>query len=339
MWYVEASPDVVKLQQGPRPEIFPGTARVKVLACGICGTDISAVKGMVLPKGAHYPVRLGHEVAGVVTEIEGDGLGISVGDLVALHPLGACDQCEACLAGEEQRCPHITTLGFSAPGGMAEEVVWPVSRMVTVKGLTPAEACLLPDAVATAHHALELAALPPGGSLCVIGAGGVGTHVIELARVLDPDLRLAAVVRRETTAQRVEQRGAYAVIGLEEAGGMVRKEIGSVDAVIDFSGVGAATAQAVRMLKRGGTLVLGSVIDDPLGVGTTMTGVVARELVIRGVYASGMRNLREVTALATGGRLSLADSVSHRFPLRDAPEAFRLVRERSGDLVRVVLEP
>jgi 2-desacetyl-2-hydroxyethyl bacteriochlorophyllide A dehydrogenase len=222
---------------------------------------------------------------------------------------------------------------------MAEEVVWPVNRMVAVNGLDPAEACLLPDAVATAHHALELAAVPPGGSLCVIGAGGVGTHVIELARILDPDVRVAAVVRREGTARRVEPLTEHVVTGLEDAARAVRKETGAIDAVIDFSGAAGATAQAVRMLKRGGTLVLGSVIDEPLGVGTTVTGVVARELVIRGVYSSGMRNLRAVAEMSTNGKLSLSDSVSHRFPLEAAPEAFRLAGERPVDIVRVVLEP
>ena len=115
--------------------------------------------------------------------------------MVVLHPLAACGRCERCAAGRDHLCANARILGIEADGGMADEVVWPLDRLVAVDGLPPAQAALLPDAVATAYHALGVAALPSGGTLCVLGAGGIGTHVLQLARVLDPAVRLAAVVR------------------------------------------------------------------------------------------------------------------------------------------------
>jgi D-arabinose 1-dehydrogenase-like Zn-dependent alcohol dehydrogenase len=223
---------------------------------------------------------------------------------------------------------------------MAEEVVWPSDRMIRVSGLAPAEAALLPDAVATAYRALTTAQLPAGGSLCVIGPGGVGTHVLKLARVLDPDARLVAVVRGKPAADRVEALGAQAVRGLPRAARRVRHAVGPVDAVIDFSGARAAPREGVRMLRHGGRLVLGGVRDEALSLGTTMTGVVSRELTVVGVFASSMDDLRAVASLAADRRLDLRDSVSSTFPLDSALEAIELAAHHPhGSIVRVMLEP
>lgn len=339
MRFVEISPGHVAVRDGPPPLLVPGAARVRVLACGICGTDIHALHGMVLPRGVSYPVRPGHEVAGIVEEIADEAPGIATGDLVALHPLAPCGVCDDCSGGHDQRCQRVRTLGMQVPGGMAEQVVWPADRMVRVNGLPADQAALLSDAVATAYHALRIAGLEPGGSLCVLGAGGVGTNVAKLAIALDPSVRVAAVVKSEASAARLERLGVHVVVGLDHAGRAIRDAFGQVDAAVDFSGTRAAPAEAFRMLRRGGRLVIGSVVDEPLLIGTTTTGVVSREVTVAGAYVSNMRELREVAELATSGRLDLSDSVSHHYPLTAAIDALNIVQKRPPGLVRMVLEP
>ena len=83
----------------------------------------------------------------------------------------------------ENRCRHAAILGIEHPGGLADEVLWPLARLVAVPGLAAERAALLADAVASAQHALEVADIPSGGALTVIGAGGVGTHILQLARL------------------------------------------------------------------------------------------------------------------------------------------------------------
>ena len=190
----------IVLREGPEPETPPGYARVRVLACGVCATDLHLLRGMVLPPGASYPIRPGHEVAGIVEHVNADDARIAEGDLVVLHPLASCGECPACMRGEDQRCAALRTLGVQDPGGFAEFVVWPASRMLPANGIAPAAAALLADAAATAHNAFRAANLPPGGALCVFGAGGLGMGALAVARALDPDARLAAVVRSEASA-------------------------------------------------------------------------------------------------------------------------------------------
>jgi propanol-preferring alcohol dehydrogenase len=338
--HVLLSPGEVVLMEGPPLELEPGAARVHVLACGICGTDLHALHGMVLPRGATYPIRPGHEVAGIVEEIADGVEGVSVGDLVALHPLDPCRSCPACLSGDDKRCANIRALGFHVPGGMAQEVVWPADRMVRVSGLRAEEAALLPDAVATAYRALIAGNVADDGALCVIGPGGVGSHVLILARALYPAARLAAVVRSEAAAQRVRALGAVPVIDLERSARRVREAVGTVDAVIDFSGARDAPGEGVKMLRHGGRLVLGGVRDEPLLLGTTMSGIVSRELTVVGIFASSMDDLRAVASLAADGRLDLGESVSRTFPLESAVEAIELAADHpSGSIVRVMLAP
>ncbi len=340
MRYVEAEPGRVWLSEGdPQGALAAGQVRVRVEACGLCASDAHMVRGMRLPRGASYPVRPGHEVAGTVVEVGPGAPALSPGVEVVLHPLDPCGHCTACLAGHEEQCREARVLGIHDPGGMAEEVVWPAHRMVVATGIPAWQAALLPDAVATAHHAVRLAELPATGKLCVIGAGGVGSHALELAIAIHPHLRVASVVRSEGSAERLRAARIPVEVGLQGSAERLRARFGRFDAVIDFSGAREAPAEGIRMLEVGGRLVLGSIVDEPIQLGTTVTGVVTRSLRILGCYVSTLEDLREVTALARSGRLQLGAAVSHRIPLADAPHAFALLEERPPGLRRMVLEP
>ena len=222
-------------------------------------------------------------------------------------------------------------LGLHRPGGLASEVVWPVSRMVAVPGLDPRHAAVLADAVATAKRALDKAQLPDGGALCVFGAGGVGTHVLELARLADPTARLTGMVRSASSAVRLRGAGYEAFVR-----GTDLRPYGPFDAIVDFSGDPVAPALAMRNLRPGGTLVFGSVLEGDLALGAAQR-LQARELVVAGVYSSSMQDLRAVAELARSGALDLSGSVTHEFPLADAREAFRTLAVRPPGMVRVVV--
>jgi 2-desacetyl-2-hydroxyethyl bacteriochlorophyllide A dehydrogenase len=337
MRYAELDFGAAALREGPEPETPPGFARVRVLACGVCATDLHLLHGMVLPRGASYPVRPGHEIAGIVESINGDGARVSKGDLAVLHPLATCGQCEACVRGEDQRCESLRALGMHDPGGFADVVVWPARRMLPANGMDPAEAALLADAAATAHNALKLAEVPAGGSLCVFGAGGLGTAALTVARALDPDVQLAAVVRSESSAQRLHALGIETYRGLVGAARALRHRMGRTDAVIDFSGQPGAPAEGVGLLRRGGRLVLGSVVDAELTLGAS-SAFMAHELQVVGAYVSGMHDLEAVIDLALAGRLDASGWVSHRMPLDDFDEALEVAESRPPGTVRVVVE-
>src|SRR5215218_2355509 len=121
MRYVEVSPGAVDVREGPSLPLESGLARVRVSACGICGTDVHLARGMRLPRGVSYPVRPGHEVAGEVLEVGPGAHGLTPGVEVVLHVLDPCGHCRECLAGHEQQCRDARVLGLHSFGGMADE--------------------------------------------------------------------------------------------------------------------------------------------------------------------------------------------------------------------------
>jgi 2-desacetyl-2-hydroxyethyl bacteriochlorophyllide A dehydrogenase len=305
----------------------------------VCGTDLHLLGGMELPRHRSYPVRPGHEVAGTV--IEGSGRGVGVGDRVVLHPLLPCGRCAACRAGTENRCRTATALGLDHAGGLADEVTWPLERMVPTPGVEPEQAAVLADAVASAYHALMLARAEPAGALTVLGPGGVGTQVLALARALDPAIRLTAIARSEATRERIEALGigVTVMLGAAGAGRRVLQTAGPQDAVVDFGGGAEAIREALPMLARGGRLVIGSMGDEPVELGATVTQVATRELQVIGSYASTIADLRAVVELAASGRLNLSAAISHRVPLARAQEALETLEQRPPGLSRVVVVP
>lgn len=334
--FIELQPRQVRLCEEEPSQLQAGWLRVQVTACGVCGTDLHLLQGMP-ERGWSYPVRPGHEVAGVVMG-DGDEPGaIATGEQVVLHPLIPCGQCQACLGGVENLCRNAPTMGFNAAGGLADEMTWPAHRMVAAPGITPEQAAILPDAVASAYHALRLADLPPGGALTVLGAGGVGTHILQIARVLDPDARLTAVVRSDATANRLDALGIGVAL-TEELSGVVPAG-GPQDAVIEFGAGAGVCRQALPMLKRGGRFVVGSMEDHPLDLGTTLATLATRGLHVIGSMSSTLPDLERVVELAVSGRLDLSASVSHRFDLTQAAQALAVLDERPPGFMRVVVTP
>ena len=342
--FVTVSPGSVGLEREPKRarRLGPDDVRVAVLACGICGTDLHLWHGMRLPPGAAYPVRPGHEVCGRVQEV-GSGLDPAadpsaprVGDVVVLHPVAPCGACPLCVDGRDHLCPQGRILGIHEPGGLADEVVWPASRTVVVNGIAPTAAAVLADAVATAYRAVRIADIASEAVVCVLGAGGVGTHVLELMRALTPRATLVGVTGTERSAERLHASGFDAVVAGDDLVKRLRASHGSFDAVVEFSGASDAPAQAVRLLRPSGTLVFGSVVDGPLTLGPAVA-LQSRELVVRGVFSASLADLRDVVDLAAAGRIDLGGSVTHTASLDDAADAFRTLDERPAGLVRMVL--
>lgn len=335
---VVIEPGSIAVRDMPRDERPPGWSRLQVLACGICGTDQHLLHGMVLPPGVSYPVYPGHEVAARVVESDPQ-TGPEPGSIVVLHPLLPCGSCSACQAGADQLCRTAGMLGIHHKGGLADEMVWRSDRLVPVRNVDPVVAALLPDAVTTAYHAIQRAAMPKGGRLVVIGAGGVGTSILRMIRVIDPTSEVVAVVRSEGTAARVRSLGLPVVQGLDGAARAVRRLMGEADAVIEFSGVEAAASEGVRMLRRGGRLVLGAILDEEFALTATCSALVTREIEIVGTYTSTVSDLRKVVEMVETARLSLDGMVSKVVRMDNVAEAFAILQQRPPGTVRVVVEP
>lgn len=326
------------IEEVPDPEPAAGEALVRVEACGVCASDLHFLHGHVpVPR---LPVTLGHEVAGTI-EALGPGVeGFAAGERVAVHPAAPCGDCRLCRSGRESICARMEGLGMQRDGGFAQWVAAPARSLVRVPDpVTPQQAAVATDAVATAYHAvLCRGGLRPAEAVCVIGCGGLGSHAILLARLAGAG-RIVAVDRRPAALERARDFGASQTVNASEgeAGRRVR-ELGGADLALDFVGAPQTVAEAMRSLRRGGRAVVVGVGTEPLNLPAAAI-LTSGEYELRGCYGSEKRDLESVLDLAALGALDLSRSVSACFPLEQANEALASLEHKRDDPVRIVIEP
>ncbi len=275
-----------------------GEVLLRMEACGLCHSDLF-IAG--LEKLARTPLVLGHEGIG---RIEAVGPGVSdwvAGDRAGVTFLGTtCGSCEWCLSGRRRFCPEQTNFGYTLSGALAEYVVAPAAGLVPVPAdVAAASAAPLCCAGWTALGALREADLRPGQSVALFGVGGLGHLALEIARV--QGLRVAAVDVSEEKVEFARAAGAEIALSGSDAGRVLQKEQGGVDAAIVFTAAPSAVSQAFRALRRNGTLVLVGLSRSQYELPLVET--VTRGIVIRGSYLGTHEDLQEVFRLLGAGAI------------------------------------
>ncbi|MCD6352117.1 MAG: alcohol dehydrogenase catalytic domain-containing protein, partial [Armatimonadetes bacterium] len=221
----------VRVEERPRPEVGPGEVLLKVLACGVCGTDLRIQSGEFLADA--YPVLAGHEISARVEQV-GEGVEhVAVGDLVAINPNMSCGVCYACLRGWPHLCPDMTAIGVQLPGGFAEYLVAPARQALVMPPDLPPEVAAMLEPTSCCLHGLDQTGLRPGDPTVILGGGSIGLILLQLARH-GGAAPLVLVELREDKRRLAEQLGADAVL---DPSGLSPEELAR--AVAELTGGGA----------------------------------------------------------------------------------------------------
>lgn len=334
-YYGPASPLV--LERLPVPEPGPAEALVRVLAAGVCHTELQLLSGTLNP--GVVPVTLGHEVVGEVVAAGAGVVGLLPGDRVLVYYYAPCGECGWCEAGEEQLCPNLgPQIGFSADGGFAEYLRIPGRSLVPLpKGLDPAEAAPLGCSAATALHAVRaVAQVQPGETVLVYGIGAVGLALVQLARLAGASV--FAVGRSPDKLALARELGAELTLNAREQDVVAEalRATGSEGVDVVFEAVGSAEtmANSVALLRRRGRLIFVGYGEDRFPLNPLH--LVLKELQVRGSLGNTRAELGETLRLAAEGKLRT--SVERCLPLERANEALEVLR-RAEVVGRIVLEP
>jgi len=287
---------------------------VEVRSAGICGSDLH-----MLEHGFPIPGTLGHEVAGILRD----------GRAVALEPVAPCGHCDMCLGGDYFSCRRGAGMlyGVGLDGGMADRILVPERCIVPLPDNVRAEDACLVEPLAVAVHGIDMLDLTPGSRVAVIGAGAVGLAATAVLTSRLVDVQVAA---RHPAQQEAAQR----------VGASLEPE-GEFDVVVECAGNSAALAEAARLCRPGGiVLLLATYWED---VSLPAADVCLKSLKLYASFLYGRRGLvRDVEAAAylLSYRPELADIlITHRLPLDAAPEAFAVAADRRAGAIKVVLEP
>ncbi len=316
--------------------------RVRLHASGVCHSDLSLRDGAIPPM---LPCTLGHEGAGVVTEVGDDVATVQPGAHVVLTWSVACRSCPHCLRGEVPLCLHSYDHVYGAPyaenaagpvwpgmgvGSLAEETVLPAAAVVPVDESLPLDlAALLGCGVTTGVGAvMRTAAVRPGDSVLVIGCGGVGLAAIQGARLAGAD-RIIAADRVADQLPAALANGATDTVDAGEADVVtaVRDLTGGagVDHGIEVVGKPATIRAAYEATRRGGKVTLVGAAGIAEEVSFPALSLMADGKTIQGsVYGASdpARDIPVLAALAQRGRLDLEALVTRRIGIDDVEGAF-----------------
>src|SRR5437867_12590810 len=351
----------------------PTEVLVRVTGAGVCHTDLHIVEGVWREKvQVTLPYTLGHENAGIVQEVGNAVTSFKKGEKVIVHPVMTDGTCRPCRIGEDMHCENLTFPGITADGGFAEVLRTSERSLVRIHDLAPDDVAPLADAGLTAIRAVKKAAsrTTSGSHIVVMGVGGLGHIALQLLRCMTNAEIIAADVV-ESKLRLAEKMGAHQVVDARRDSVKQIMDITGnrgADVVIDLVGNDLTLANGMKMLHKGGTLII-------VGYGGTLNvkaiDVIFSEFSVLGSLVGNWDELRElmeltrqgkIRVIAQKGKLDEVNEILEQLkkgtlegrgvviPRRVRPEnrlrrhglrsaAQRDLRQEHRGLVRVLLEP
>jgi len=284
---------------------------VKMLACGVCHSDIHLHEGIFnlgndkqLEVGRPGQV-LGHEIFGEVVAIGPEANDVRIGDRRVVFPWIGCGECASCRRGDEHLCTPGRGLGTMAKGGFADFVMVPHSRYLFDKGeVNDALASTYACSGLTAYSALKkISDRQEGDEVLIIGAGGVGMMAVQIALSMGIDPIVADIDPRK-----LEAAQAFGVSRVFNSGdrdnikAIKKLSDGGVFAALDFVGAEASTTFGLSTLRKGGKLLIVGLYGGALNIPLPFIPMNAR--IIQGSYVGSLQEMGELMALVRAGKIA-----------------------------------
>jgi L-iditol 2-dehydrogenase len=328
----------VRIEEIPKPEIGNGEFLLKVMASGICGSDVT--EWYRVPKA---PKVLGHEATGVIAETGAEVAEYRIGDRVFVSHHVPCNKCRYCLSGHHTACETLHTSNYF-PGGFSEYIRVPrinVERGVYRLPLDMSyEEGTFIEPLACVVRGQRLAAVKKEDTVLVIGGGVAGLLHAQLARFRG----VRRVVVADLNLYRLglaERFGADATINAKEDLPQKLKEVIEgrlADKVIVCTGATQAALTALECVDKGGTILFFAVPNPTVRVPLPITQFWRNEVTLKTSYGAAPNDLAESLSILSEKKLNVEDMITHRLSLRQAAEGFRLMAE-AGESLKVILEP
>ncbi len=325
----------LRLVQRPVPVPGPGEVRVRIEACGVCGSDLFLQHGGF---GRPLPIVPGHEAAGRVDALGAGVTGLELGQQVALAYIVNRGGTPSARDGRPNAGVGVERMGVDVDGAFAEYVVRPASSLVPVpRELDPAVLAVLTDAVGTPYHALaRVGKVQPGEVVLVLGIGGIGSNAVQVARHLGATV--IAATRNPAKLALAGRLGATTLISSgDDLAERVREATGGQgpDVVVQCADSEVLDRMALELVRPGGRVVYVGVSVEPFSLRSS--DIIWREATLLGSRGFTGDDIAAVVDLYLAGTVVADHLVETRRPLEQANEA--LADLSAGRVLRSVLVP
>ena len=339
---VYLGPKCVGIESRALPEPGSGEARVKVHACGICGSDLHLFHS---PEPFVEPgVVMGHEMAGVVDAIGPEVTGWKPGDRVTVEPLKTCGECRWCRAGRDSICPSFSLYGFHHAGGFADYINVQAKRLYAVPDELTFDTASLAEPVAVTVHGLRIAGFTAGQRVMVIGAGTIGLATVAVAKAWGAG-EIVLTSRHRHQSELGEELGASRVLTDAEATEEVLASNPPEDKpeiVVETVGGSANTLRlGAAAVAPGGTVsVLGVFLGElKLEPWSLLFKEVKLQWSSCYTRSPGPSDFEESLRLLKEHSETWSGLLTHRLPLDEIAQGFALASDKTSGAVKVTMTP
>jgi len=328
----------VRIEEMLIPEIGDGELLVKVMASGICGSDV-----MEWYRIKKAPLILGHEITGIVQDVGKGVKDYKIGDRVFVSHHVPCNTCHYCLNGHHTACETLHKTNYD-PGGFSEYIRIPKINVERGVYLLPDEMSFedgtFIEPLACVVRGMRLSGLKAGQSVLIIGSGISGLLYIKLSRAIGAG-RIIATDINEYRLNKAREYGADAVINTKDdiKEPLLRlNEDRLAELVIVCTGALSGITQALRCVDRGGTILFFAVPEPEVMVPIPLNEFWRNEIKLMTSYGASPLDIEMAMRLMRSGRVSVNEMITHRLSLEEAGLGFQLVTE-AGESLKVILEP
>ena len=304
-----------EIQDLPTPEILPNEVLINTAYAGVCGTDHDLYAGRPGSAAAVPPIVLGHENSGVVAAVGADVTNVKVGDRVAVDPNIYCGQCEFCLTQRPELCDHLSAVGVTRDGGLAEQFTAPATVVYKLPDNVSLRDAAAIEPVSCAVHGLDLLKLRPYQKALVIGDGfmgqifaqllqAYGVHQVDLAGIFDEKL------------QRNKEQ-----FGVTETFNTTKEPVptDAYDVIVEAVGLPATQAQAVAAAKKGAQVLMFGVGPQEAHFEMNTYDIYKKQLTIQGSFINPL-TFRDAISLVSSGKMNIGGLISHELKLEEVQD-------------------
>jgi 2-desacetyl-2-hydroxyethyl bacteriochlorophyllide A dehydrogenase len=319
-------PGDLALGEAAQPQVPAGHVLVRITHSGLCGTDLKIFRGAI---PARYPLIMGHEMVGEVLD----------GARVIIDPVLSCGSCFHCRIGQTNLCPAGGLIGRETNGGFAEYAAVPASQVFRLPDSIGSANAPLIQVATTCLHAQRLAPVSPGDSVAVLGLGVSGQLHVQLAKARGAG-KVIGISRSRFKNELAKQLGADVVIeSSPDAVARVLEETQGrgVDVVIESTGVMTSIADAIRMARFGGRILL-------FGISSATNGALPfydlyfKELTLINSRAATAEDFPVMIDLVDRGAVRLEPLITHRMPLDELGTALGMLEDGPERRLKIILD-
>lgn len=328
----------VRLEEMPKPEIGTDELLVKVLASGICGSDV--LEWYRIKKA---PLVLGHEIAGEIVKIGKNVEGYQIGDRVFVSHHVPCNTCSYCLNGHHTACETLHTTNYY-PGGFAEYLQVPCINVDRGVFLLPEEVSfeegVFIEPLACVVRAQRIVKLLPGQSVLILGSGISGLLHLLMAKALGAGRVIMTDINEYRLKMAMEFGSDGVIHASEDVPSVFWKKNNSrlADLVIICTGAQTAFTQAFKSIDRGGTILFFATTDPGVDVIVPVNDFWRNDIKMMPSYGNSPLDATVAIELIRSGRINVKPLITHRFGLQDTVKGFQLVAA-SKESIKVIIEP